>query len=648
MKILVIGDGSLGNAIAGQIRQNGHEVIQTSRKNPVLIHFELKDEPKFTNLPNADWAVIGAGISGYRECADHPESRTINVDRTIELCKALLKRGTKILYPSSTAVFDGEKAMPAPKESTCPATEYGRQKTDVENFLRKFPGQTAIVRLTKLLDRKTPLISGWLDDLAAGNKITPFSDLSIAPVLFEDAALGCCRIMEADADGIFHCSGPQEISYLEFGRKLCSQAGFDNTLIEPASCMNFLNYCPKHSALETAETEELIGFKFPHAQQVIEELLCRRCLLCGSTELRFFEQYNSFPGITSDCKPWPRAGEFMICKECGHPQKKLSPQWFKDINGIYSGYEMYPLSAGNEPLIFDEHGKGSPRSGILMDKLISALSLPEKGSVLDVGCGNGSLLQQFHMRRPKWNLYGHEQSEQREEILHLQGVQSFYSGPLKNIGQKFDLITMTYVIEHLVDPVDVLKQLGGLLREGGQIMIHTSSFADNPFDLMVCDHCSHFTPETLEFMAAQAGLKITAKTDPWLTKEIGFTARKSNGRQIRPKQGTAIQSLAEKLRWLDQLARKAEQISTKQETGIFGTAVAGTWLGAVLKGNVSFFVDEDPGKQGQRHMGLPIISPADIPAGAVVVMGFNKKLGTHIAKRIQAEHPFIDFLISDE
>ncbi len=66
MKILVIGDGALGTAIAQQAGKCGHEIFQTSRKNQQLIAFDLKDEHKFTNLPEADWAVIAAGISGYK------------------------------------------------------------------------------------------------------------------------------------------------------------------------------------------------------------------------------------------------------------------------------------------------------------------------------------------------------------------------------------------------------------------------------------------------------------------------------------------------------------------------------------------------------------------------------------------------------
>ncbi|WP_421899992.1 sugar nucleotide-binding protein [Maridesulfovibrio sp.] len=646
MKILVIGDGALGSAIARQAKEFGHELFQTSRKNPDLIHLDLLNEQEFTFLPDTDWAVFTAGISGYKECAGDHESRLVNVERTIELCSTLLKRGTKILFPSSTAVFDGKMSFPTPETTPTPATEYGRQKAEVEKFLRQYPDQTAVVRLTKILDRDTPLIADWLRSLAAEKEITPFSDLTIAPVLFEDAAIACCRIMENGGSGICHCSGPQEISYLEFARNLCVQAGFDCKLISPTSCKGILDFCPEHCGLDSSSTEKFIQFKFPAADQVIKKLIQPRCLLCGRTTLHYFEEYTDFPGITSDCKPWLRSGEFTLCKECGHVQKKLSPQWYKDINKIYSGYEMYPLSAGSEPLIFDDKGKATPRSGILLDGLISTLALPDEGAILDVGCGNGSLLQQFNLRRPKWKLYGHEQSEQREEILHLPGVQGFYSGKLDSIERKFDLITMTYVIEHLTDPVAVLKQLVGLLHEDGQIVIHTSSFEDNPFDLMVCDHCSHFTPETLKFLAAEAGLQVTAKTDPWLAKEIGIAACKSTSQQPPVQIENNIKSIVSALNWLEQLTRKAKQAASRQEIGIFGTAVAGTWLAASLE-ETTFFVDEDPSKQSRTHMGRPIIGPENIPQNAAVVMGFNNDLGKRIARRLNDCYPQINFIIPD-
>lgn len=273
MKILVIGDGALGNAAAHQARKSGHEVSQTSRKDKQLIQFDLKDEQKFINIPKTDWAIIATGISGYKECEDNPESRLINVERTVDLCRQLLEQGTKILFPSSTAVFDGKTAFVKPNTPTSPETEYGHQKAEVENFLLQYPDQAAIVRLTKLLDCDTTLITDWLKKLAAHEDITPFRDLTIAPVLFEDAALACCRIMENGGGGIFHCSGPQEISYLEFGHLLCKKSGFDCTLIKPASCKNFLDYCPEHCGLDSTATEKFIQFKFPVPEQIIAKLI---------------------------------------------------------------------------------------------------------------------------------------------------------------------------------------------------------------------------------------------------------------------------------------------------------------------------------------------------------------------------------------
>lgn len=371
------------------------------------------------------------------------------------------------------------------------------------------------------------------------------------------------------------------------------------------------------------------------------------CLICGSSKLHIFEQYSSFNGITSDCKPWPRAGRFMICKDCGLIQKDISAQWLKDIRKIYATYEMYPLSNGSEPLIFAEDGTSRPRSGVLLDGLIPQLSLPEQGRILDVGCGNGSLLRQFHQRRPAWELYGHEQAGREEDILSIPGVRNFYSGNIKGIKQSFDLIIMTYVIEHLTEPVEVLKQLRGLLCSGGHMVVHTSSYESNPFDLMVCDHCAHFTPQTLSALAAQAGLCQTGTTDTLLAKEIGFIARRGTPRQVTNDAQKSMKSAADSLRWLKNLSELAKQKSQKHQVGIFGTAVAGTWLAGSLGSGAGFFVDEDPSRQGRTHMGLPVIGPADIPEGSAVIMGFNAELGSRIAVRINRDFPQIEFIIPE-
>jgi 2-polyprenyl-3-methyl-5-hydroxy-6-metoxy-1,4-benzoquinol methylase len=85
---------------------------------------------------------------------------------------------------------------------------------------------------------------------------------------------------------------------------------------------------------------------------------------------------------------------------------------------------------------------------------------------------------------------------------------------------------MFHVFEHVEDPVDLLKQLGGLLSDDGLLAMEVPNIASamaqrradqwaavQPVEL----HVSHFTPESLAGVVGRAGLEIVAidTVSPW-------------------------------------------------------------------------------------------------------------------------------------
>ncbi len=91
----------------------------------------------------------------------------------------------------------------------------------------------------------------------------------------------------------------------------------------------------------------------------------------------------------------------------------------------------------------------------------------ESNRLLDVGCGAGSLLEAA--RRAGWDAEGTEVSRPAVEHVRAEGFKVFH-GELAGAGYPeghFDVVTASEIIEHVPEPLPMLKEIARILRPGG-------------------------------------------------------------------------------------------------------------------------------------------------------------------------------------
>lgn len=157
---------------------------------------------------------------------------------------------------------------------------------------------------------------------------------------------------------------------------------------------------------------------------------------------------------------------------------------------------------------------------------ISCLENCNKGSLLDLACGEGILTSHYEhffdevvgVDAAKKHLIKARERISRGKFYHST-IEEF------NLSKKFDNIFLLLILEHVKDPVAVLKKASSFLKENGKIIVHVpnanainrrlavkmgtliSCEELSPFDINVVGHRRSYTIDSLNLDIRKAGLK---------------------------------------------------------------------------------------------------------------------------------------------
>ena len=362
-----------------------------------------------------------------------------------------------------------------------------------------------------------------------------------------------------------------------------------------------------------------------------------RCHCCGAEALQGIAGSVAFQRVTSDCKPWPAGGLLAHCAACGLVQTAITPRWETEVREIYAGYTIYHQGGGEEQSVFAGQGtNGSLRSDVILERLRAHCALPARGRWLDIGCGNGSFLRACSRGFPDWFLWGTEVDEKyRAEVEAIAGVERMFAGDVKKVPGKFDVITLIHVLEHIPSPWRFLQTVREKLVPGGLLFIEVPDCLRNPFAMMVADHSAHFSPAMLAEMVAAAGFELLFAASDWVPREVSVVARNAGALPRRLLPQLEARRVIEGADWLIQVKDAVQPLVARPNFGLFGTAIAATWMDAETNRAANFFVDEDTARVGRRHLGRPIVAPADVSDGADIFIALPFPLAQTIAARLR-------------
>ena len=100
-------------------------------------------------------------------------------------------------------------------------------------------------------------------------------------------------------------------------------------------------------------------------------------------------------------------------------------------------------------------------------------------TLVDVGCGTGTLLSEINDKAPELKLYGVDLVDYGNK-QNYSFIKQDFNEEFKIQNSPFDLVLSTEVIEHLENPRHLLRQLSSITSKQGYIIITTP----NPYSLL--------------------------------------------------------------------------------------------------------------------------------------------------------------------
>ena len=168
--------------------------------------------------------------------------------------------------------------------------------------------------------------------------------------------------------------------------------------------------------------------------------------------------------------------------------------------------------------------------------------LPAGASILEVGCAAGYFLAT--MRDQGFDVHGVEVSSAILDTARARfGLGNLHAGRLEDAPlppQHFHLVAMWDVIEHLADPVEVLRRCRSLLRDDGVLVLQTQDVASLARRMLgrkwhhfkQLEHIYHFSPSTMATLLERAGFEPVRLTRRSAGKYVSFRFLEERSRRF--------------------------------------------------------------------------------------------------------------------
>lgn len=229
----------------------------------------------------------------------------------------------------------------------------------------------------------------------------------------------------------------------------------------------------------------------------------RLCPICGSNKINVLYQ-TKLADVNNRLPDWV---EVVACDKCGFCYSNTTAS-LQDYDEYYTNCNI--------------HGGGVIRSqkpeAVMRDKILFKIHsqfCQTMDEVIDIGCGSGEWLN-FLYNNGYQHLTGVDVIERNVDYLE-NGIKrycgSVYDTPRDIHKYKFDVVYSLAVLEHLLVPINAVKNMALYLREKGKMIVAVPDMEQISRSDTPCshhfhqEHINYFSVYSLDALMRNAGMK---------------------------------------------------------------------------------------------------------------------------------------------
>jgi len=265
MNSLIIGSGGLVGSALTRCLPDAVQGVQMEAKNKNQIYIDLikyETALKAFSIHRPKVVYLAGAITSVDKCED-VGTGVVNVKGSIEVLRLCEQFEAKLVFFSSSYVFDGKKQSPySLKDEPHPLQQYGKQKETVEKVILRSETPYLILRTVGVFGqerKRKNFTQQVIKSVFAGKDVYAPTDQYMNPIMSDDLARIAVSLVNKNAKGLFHVAGDTCLSKFEFARKVAQYFGYESK-VKPLTTEEMKQRAPR-PAMGCLDCSDLLDYK---------------------------------------------------------------------------------------------------------------------------------------------------------------------------------------------------------------------------------------------------------------------------------------------------------------------------------------------------------------------------------------------------